>query len=60
MLIALSAIVPSIFVVVPMMIAIVVAFAWANHAAHNQANQPQQKGAGGNALCVSHRTILSS
>ena len=41
MLIAISAIVPSIFVVIPMVIAIVVAFAWPNHAAHNKANQSQ-------------------
>ena len=41
MLIAISAIVPSIFMVVPMVIAIVVAFAWPDHAAYNQANQPQ-------------------
>jgi hypothetical protein len=41
MLIAITAIVPSIFVVIPMVIAIVVAFAWPNHAAHNKADQSQ-------------------
>ena len=41
MLIAISAIVPSIFVVIPMVIAIVGAFARPNHAAHNEANQSQ-------------------
>jgi hypothetical protein len=41
MLIAISAIVPSIFVVVPMVFAIVGAFARPNHAAHNEANQSQ-------------------
>ena len=41
MLIAISASVPSIFVVIPMVTAIVVAFAWPNYAAHNKANQTQ-------------------
>jgi hypothetical protein len=45
MIIAFTAIVPSIFVIVPMVIAIVVAFAWANNAAQNEADQPQQEGA---------------
>jgi hypothetical protein len=41
MLIAISAIVPSIFVVIPMVIAIIVAFAWPNHATRNEANKSQ-------------------
>jgi len=41
MLITIRAIVPSIFVVIPMVIAIVVAFVWPGHAAHNKANQSQ-------------------
>ena len=41
MLIAITAIVPSIFVVIPMVVAVVVAFAWPNNAAHNKANQSQ-------------------
>jgi hypothetical protein len=38
MLIVLSAIVPRIFMVIPMVIAIIVAFAWPNHAAGNKAD----------------------
>jgi hypothetical protein len=60
MLIAISAIVPSIFVVIPMVIAIVVAFARPNHTAHNKANQSEYKGAGRNTLCVFHETVLGS
>jgi len=41
MLIAISAIVPRIFVVIPMVIAIIVAFAWARHAADSKADQSQ-------------------
>jgi hypothetical protein len=41
MLIAISAIVPTIFVVIPMVIAIVVAFAWPNHAADHKGNQSE-------------------
>jgi hypothetical protein len=38
MLIAFRAIVPRIFVIVPMVIAIIVAFAWPTHAADNKAD----------------------
>jgi hypothetical protein len=41
MLIAISAIVPSILVVIPMVIAVVVALAWPRHAAEDKADQPQ-------------------
>ena len=54
MLIAISAIVPSVFMVIPMVTAIIVAFAWPEHAADDKANQPQYKGAVRNALCVCH------
>jgi hypothetical protein len=54
MLIAISAIVPCIFVIVPMVITVIVAFAWANQAAHNKAYQPQQKGAFRNTLGIFH------
>jgi hypothetical protein len=54
MIIAFAAIVPSIFVIVPMVIAIVVAFARANDAAQNEADQPQDKGAFRNTLGIIH------
>ena len=41
MLIAISAIVPSVCLEIPMVITIVVAFAWPNHAAHHKADKPQ-------------------
>jgi hypothetical protein len=54
MLIAISAIVPSIFMVIPMVTAIVVAFAWPNDAADYKAYQAQYKGAVRNTLCFCH------
>jgi hypothetical protein len=39
MLIAVDAIVPAIFVVIPMVIAIVVSFPWTRYAARNKADQ---------------------
>jgi hypothetical protein len=54
MLIAINAIVPCIFVIVSMVIAVIVAFAWANHAPQNYAYQPQQKGAFRNTLGIFH------
>jgi hypothetical protein len=55
MLIAVNAIVPCIFVIVPMVIAIIVTFAWANNAAQNEADQAQQEGAFRNTLGIFHR-----
>jgi hypothetical protein len=54
MLIAINAIVPCIFVIVPMVIAVIVAFARANHAAQNKAQKPQQEGAFRNTLGIFH------
>jgi hypothetical protein len=41
MLIAIGAIMPPTFVIIPMVIAIVVTFAWPNDAAHHKADQSQ-------------------
>jgi hypothetical protein len=38
MLIAIAAVVPRIFVVIPMVITVIVAFAWPSHAADNKAD----------------------
>ena len=54
MLVAINAIVPCIFVIVPMVIAIIEAFAWPDDAAQNEAHQPQKERAPGDALYVCH------
>jgi hypothetical protein len=41
MLVALCAIMPSVFVVIPVMIAIIVTLAWANKAPYDKAEQAQ-------------------
>jgi hypothetical protein len=41
MFIVLRAIVPSVLVVIPVVIAVIVAFAWPNKATHDKAEQPQ-------------------
>ena len=41
MLIAITAIVPCLFVVIAMVIAVIVAFAWSNYAAGNKSAQRQ-------------------
>jgi hypothetical protein len=53
-LIAITAIVPSIFVPVAVVIAVIVAFAWANEAAHNKGDQRQQKAALRNTYGIFH------
>jgi hypothetical protein len=53
-LIALRAIMPSVFVVVPVVIAIIVAFAWPNKAAHDKAEQSQQESILRKAACIYH------
>jgi hypothetical protein len=45
MLITISAIMPSVFVVIPVVIAIIIAFARPNDAARDQPEQPQQEDA---------------
>jgi len=54
MLVAISAVVPSIFMIIPMVTAIIVAFAWSNDAADDKAQQSQYKGAVRNTLCFCH------
>jgi hypothetical protein len=54
MLIAISAIVPSIFMVIPMVTAVIVTFAWPQDAADDKAYQSQYKGAIRNTLCFCH------
>jgi|HubBroStandDraft_1064217.scaffolds.fasta_scaffold64486_5 hypothetical protein len=54
MLIAISAIVPSIFMVIPMVTAVIVAFAWPYDAADDKAYQSQYKGTVHNTLCFCH------
>ena len=60
MRVAITALMPAVFVPVAMMIAIVIALSRRDDAAENQANQPQNKCASGNALCMSHGIILCS
>ena len=58
MLIAITAIVPSVFMVIPMVTAIIVAFAWPNDAADDKAEQSQYKGTVRNTLCFCHGRVL--
>ena len=51
---AITAVVPSIFVPVAVVIAVIVAFAWADEAAHNKADQRQQKAAFRNTHGIFH------
>jgi len=54
MLIALRAIMPSVFVVIPVLIAIIVAFAWPNKAAHDKAEQSKQESTLRKSVCIFH------
>jgi len=50
MLVTITAIMPCILVIVPIMLTIIKAFAWRDDAAHNKAHQYQKKGARSDSL----------
>jgi hypothetical protein len=52
--VAFPAFMPTIFVIVPMMISIIIAFARAYDAPHNEADESQQEAASGNTFCMNH------
>jgi hypothetical protein len=54
MLIAFRAIMPSVFVVIAVLIAIIVAFAWPNKAAHGKPEQSQHANTLGKSVCIYH------
>jgi thiol:disulfide interchange protein len=54
MLVTITAFMPCIFVIVPMVIAIIEAFAWPDDAAQNKAHQSQKERARSDALYVCH------
>jgi hypothetical protein len=54
MLVTITAFMPCIFVIVPMVIAIIEAFAWPDDAARNKAHHSQEEHARSDALYVCH------
>jgi hypothetical protein len=48
--VALTAVMPCVLVIIPMVVAIIVAFAWRNDAARCNHDQPQQEAAFGNGF----------
>jgi|HubBroStandDraft_5_1064220.scaffolds.fasta_scaffold709399_1 hypothetical protein len=54
MLIAVRAIMPSVFMVIAVVIAIIIAFAWPNKATYDEAEQSQQESALRKTLRIYH------
>jgi hypothetical protein len=52
--VAFPAVMPAILVIVPMMIAVIIAFAGADDAPHDEADESQQKAGFGNTFCMNH------
>jgi hypothetical protein len=56
--VSITAFMPSVLVIVPMVIPIIIAFGRLNDAAHRKADETEYEGAFDNSLCIYHWTLL--
>jgi hypothetical protein len=54
MIVMLAAIMPATLVIIPMVIAVIVALTWSDHATTREADQTHDQGASGDSHCVFH------
>lgn len=59
-IVALAAVMPAVLVIVAMMITVIIAFAGADYAPHDEADQSQQEAGSGNTFCMNHCNFLCS
>jgi hypothetical protein len=52
--IAITAFVPYVLVIIPMVITIIIAFGWFNDAAHSKTDETKYKAAFDDAFCIYH------
>jgi hypothetical protein len=52
--VSITAFMPYVLVIIPMVITIIIAFGWLNDAAHRKADETEYEGAFHDALCIYH------